>query len=71
MMIAYIKISVDYSVTVAFEQRLYVISWVRLVVDEFSLVLIVQEQEDLNVAQKGELHSFLQQPLLSLAICYL
>ena len=60
MMIAYIKISVDYSVTVAFEQRLYVISWVRLVVDELSLVLIVKEQEDLNVAQKGELHSFLQ-----------
>ena len=48
-----------------------VVRLIGLVVDEFGLLLVVEEEENTDIAQKRQLHGFLQQPLLSLAVSYL
>jgi len=44
---------------------------IRLVLDQFILVIVVQEQEYLDVAQKTQLHRFLDKPLFAFAVGYL
>ena len=50
--VSYIFIAEEYSVAVMFEKLFKVISWIRLIVDELGLLLVVNKQEYANVAEQ-------------------